>query len=121
MWLSEQFCESAPAETSGFGEVTISGRKAAAKAADREQRLLPLISPGGYAWLPDAGEQVLVLRDGAPCIIGRTQPELQRLMPGEAMLYAGDSSIVLRKDGTIEITGRVLVNGVALGGAADGE
>lgn len=121
MWLSEQFCASPPTEASGFGEVTIPGRKAAAKAADREERLLPLVSPGGFAWLPDPGEQVLVLREGAPCIIGRTQPEQEKLLPGEVMLYAGNSSIVLRKDGTIAITGRVLVNGVELGGAAHGE
>ena len=121
MWLSEQFCVTAPPEASGFGEVTIPGRKAAAKGADREQRLLPLISPGGYAWLPDAGEQVLVLRDGAPCIIGRIQPEQQDLRPGDVKLYAGSSSIVLHRDGTIELTGRVIVNGETLGGALNGE
>ncbi|MBE6932490.1 MAG: hypothetical protein E7464_03790 [Ruminococcaceae bacterium] len=121
MWLSEQFCKTTPPEVSGFGEVTISGGKAAAKDADREQRLLPLVSPGGFVWLPDTGDQVLVLREGAPCIIGRIQPEQRELSPGEVMLYAGSGSIRLRKDGTIELTGKVIVNGQVLGGNTNGE
>ena len=121
MWLSEQFCKSVPKDGTCFGEVSIPGGKAAAKGADREQRLLPQVSPGGYVWLPEAGEQILVLQDGAPCIIGRLQPEQPELLPGEVMLYAGSGSIRLRKDGTIELTGRVLVNGQVLGGENHGE
>lgn len=121
MWLSEQFCKTAPQEGACFGEVSIPGGKAAAKSADREQRLLPQVGPGGFVWLPEAGEQILVLRDGAPCIIGRLQPEQPELLPGEVMLYAGSGSIRLRKNGTIELTGRVLINGQELGGNTNGE
>ena len=121
MWLSEQFCKETSVDASGFGEVTISGGKAAAKDAEREQRLLPTVSPGGFVWLPDTGDQVLVLREGAPCIIGRAQPEQRELSPGEVMLYAGSGSIRLRKDGTIELTGKVIVNGQVLGGETNGE
>lgn len=121
MWLSEQFCKTVPEDGTCFGEVTIPGGKAAAKSADREQRLLSMVSPGGFVWLPEAGEQILVLRDGAPCIIGRMQPERPELLPGEVMLYAGRGSIRLHKDGTIELTGRVLVNGQELGGNNHGE
>lgn len=111
MWLSEQFSAAPEREASGFGEVTIPGKNAAAMGAAREERLLPLISPGGYAWLPTAGEQVLVLRDGAPCILGRNQPEQETLAPGDVMLYAGNCAIVLRSTGRIELTGRIFVNG----------
>lgn len=121
MWLSEQFCKDLSSEASGFGEVTISGGKAAAKDAGREQRLLPLVSPGGFVWLPDTGDQVLVLREGAPCLIGRLQPEQTELLPGEVMLYAGSGSIRLRKDGTIELSGKVIVNGQVLGGESNGK
>lgn len=121
MWLSQQFRKETSAEGTCFGEVTIAGGKAAAKDAGREQRLLPMVSPGGFVWVPDTGDQVLVLREGAPCIIGRTQPEQPDLLPGEVMLYAGSGSIQLRKDGTIELTGTIIVNGEVLGGTGNGE
>lgn len=121
MWLSEQFRRETSVEGTCFGEVTISGGKAAAKDAGREQRLLPTVSPGGFVWVPDTGDQVLVLREGAPCIIGRLQGEQPDLLPGEVMLYAGSGSIRLRKDGSIELTGKVIVNGEVLGGTGNGE
>lgn len=121
MWLSQQFCKESSAEGTCFGEVTISGGKAAAKDAGREQRLLPTVSPGGFVWVPDTADRVLMLREGAPCIIGRTQPEQPDLLPGEVMLYAGSGSIRLRKDGSIELTGKVIVNGEVLGGTGNGE
>ena len=111
MWLSEQFSAAPSREAAGFGEITIPGQAAAAMGAAHEQRLLPLVSPGGYAWLPTAGEQVLVLREGAPCILGRNQPEQEDLAPGDVMLYAGSAAICLRSDGRIELTGRIFVNG----------
>lgn len=114
MWLSEQFSHAPEPEVSGFGEVTIPGTQAAAMGAEREERLLPLISPGGYAWLPAAGEQVLVLRDGTPCIVGREQSEQEDLSPGDVRLYAGDASITLRGDGRIELTGQIFVNGTEI-------
>lgn len=120
MWLSEQFAGSPEQAVSGFGEVTIGGASPAVKAAGREQRLLPVISPGGYAWLPASGERVLVLDGGGACVAGRVQPETA-LSPGDVMLYAGKSTIQLCTDGTIRITGRVFVNGEALGGTADGD
>ena len=121
MWLSQQFRKETSAEGTCFGEVTISGGKAAAKDPQREQRLLPMVSPGGFVWLPDTGDQVLILREGAPCIVGRLQREVPELSPGEVMLYAGSGSIRLRKDGSIELTGKVIVNGEIRGGSGNGE
>lgn len=114
MWISEQFCTSPARESSGFGEVTIPGAQTAALGAEREERELPVICPGGYAWIPAPGEQVLVLRDGASCILGREQPMREELSPGDAMLYAGSCAIILRADGRIELTGRIFVNGTEI-------
>lgn len=114
MWLSEQFTHTAGPEASGFGTVTVSGENAAAMGAEREERQLALVSPGGYAWLPAAGEQVLVLRDGAACILGRSQPPQAELNPGDVMLYAGSCSLILRQTGRIELSGRIFVNGTEI-------
>lgn len=114
MWLSEQFVSRPDREASGFGAVSICGAQAAAIGAEREERQLPLISPGGYVWVPNAGEQVLVLRDGTACILGRAQPTQEGLSPGDVMLYAGGGSIVLRSDGRIELTGRIFLNGTEI-------
>lgn len=114
MWLSEQFCHPPARDASGFGEVTICGAQTAAKGAEREERELPVIAPGGYAWVPAQGERVLVLRDGASCILGREQPVREELSPGDAMLYAGACAIILHADGRIELTGRIFVNGTEI-------
>ncbi len=121
MWLSQQFSKAQAQAPSSLGEVTIPGAQAAARSGEGEQRLLPLISPGGYAWLPETGAQVLVLREGSPCILGLTQPELPELEPGEVLLYAGTASIRLKKDGSICLNGRIFVNGSELGGESLGE
>lgn len=114
MWLSEQFHRPLARETSGFGEVTISGAQTAARGAEREERELPVIAPGGYVWMPAPGEQVLVLRDGASCILGREQPTRAELSPGDVELYAGQCAIILHADGRIELTGRIFVNGTEI-------
>ena len=110
MWLSEQFAAPPSPEAPALGEVTVGAERTAVKAGGTEQRLLPVLSPGGYAWTPARGEQVLVQ---GGCVAGRVQnlaPE-----PGEVLLYAGGASIRLCPDGSIRITGRVLVNGAELG------
>ena len=110
MWLSEQFAMAPEAEAPGLGEVTVGAQRAAVKTAGQEQRLLPVISPGGFAWTPVRGERVLVQ---GGCVAGRVQDRTPE--PGEVLLYAGQSAIRLCSDGTIRITGRVLLNGVELG------
>ncbi len=115
MWLSEQFASAKEETASGFGTVTIGGVRSAVMAAGREQRLLPVISPGGYAWVPRAGQQVLVLDSGGACVAGCVQEETE-LDPGDVLIHAGTGSIRLSADGTIRLTGRIIVNGVELGG-----
>ncbi len=110
MWLSEQFAAAPAAEAPGLGEVTAGAERAAVKGAGQEKRLLPVLSPGGYAWSPAPGDRVLVQGE---CVAGRVQDRTPD--PGEVLIYAGASAIRLCADGTIRITGRVLLNGTELG------
>ena len=119
MWLSEQFAETTETPASVIGEVSIGGARSAVVSAGREQRLLPVIAPGGYAWVPLPGQRVLVLNEGAPCIAGSVQGETE-LAPGDVLIHAGDSSIRLSADGTIRITGQVYLNDAPLGGNGNG-
>ena len=59
MWLSEQFAAAPAAETPELGEVTAGAERAAVKSAGQEKRLLPVLSPGGYAWSPSPGARKL--------------------------------------------------------------
>ena len=111
MWLSEQFAAAPAAEAPGLGEVTVGAQRAAVMTSGHEKRLLPVISPGGFAWTPAPGEQVLVQGEW---VTGRVQDRAPE--PGEVLLYAGQSAIRLCPDGTIRITGQVLLNGETLGG-----
>lgn len=110
MWLSEQFAAPPEPEAPALGEVTVGAERAAVKTGGTEQRLLPVLSPGGYAWTPARGEQVLVQ---GGCVAGRVQDRAPE--PGEVLLYAGSASIRLCPDGSVRITGRLLVNGTELG------
>ena len=110
MWLSEQFAAVPAAESPGLGEVTAGAERAAVKTAGQEKRLLPVLSPGGYAWTPAPGDRVLVQGE---CVAGRVQDRTPA--PGEVLIYAGASAIRLCPDGTVHITGRVVLNGTELG------
>ncbi len=115
MWLAQQFCPTDRRQPSGFGEITIPTQTAAAMAGGREQRLLPVISPGGYIWAPAVGQRVYVLREGTPCILGVHPPE-ETLSPGEVLLYSGNASLKLSPNGEIRLTGQVFLNGTPMGG-----
>ncbi len=115
MWLAQQFCPTGQVLPSGFGEITIPAQTAAAMSGGQEERLLPVIAPGGYVWSPAVGQRVFVLREGTPCILGVHPPE-EMLLPGEVLLYSGDAAIRLSPDGKIYLTGQVYLNGIAMGG-----
>lgn len=97
------------------GVVTLGGDPAGVNLGG-ERRWLPVYSPGGYAWRPAAGDQVLVLKAGAeresPCILGRVQSG-NELGPGEVRL-SGENCAVCLKKGGLELAGTVFVNGVRL-------
>ena len=81
-----------------------------------EDRSLPVYGPGGLVWTPKAGDTVLVIKGGSgreeQCIAGAlARRETDELEPGELRLYSGGASLTLRNDGTVEIYGRLMVNG----------
>ena len=82
-----------------------------------EVRQLPIYGPGGYVWLPESGASVLVIKGGPggeeQCVCGGKQAAVpQGMQPGEVYLYGPKgSSVYLRQDGTIQLTGRVAVTG----------
>lgn len=116
MWSGQQG-RLLPVEEPGaeLGEVTLGGDPAGVVLGG-ERRSIPVYGPGGYAWRPSVGDQVLVLKAGAeresPCIVGRAQGDLN-LGPGETAVSGGDSSVYL-KTGQLDLRGNVTINGVGL-------
>lgn len=114
MWLSRQGKrraeERAPAQV---GETTVSGGTVAV-CTEGEERELRMYAPGGYRWRPEVGRKVLVLKAGAygeeRCVAG-AECDGGGLEPGEVELACGGGAIRLCRDGTIRMSGTVLVNG----------
>lgn len=97
------------------GQTTLSGDPAGAYL-DAERRTLVVFAPGGYVWRPAVGEEVLVLKQEGEnsCVVGvRCDGDLA---PGEVLIHAGqgDAAIKLSTDGTVNLMGQVLINGVPL-------
>ncbi len=123
MWISEKMRESSDCAAANAGIATIGGAPAAVETCG-EERDLPVYAPGGMTWRPRAGDTVLVLKGGTGgeerYVIAAASDENNSLAPGELELTAGDSSVRLRLDGSIElrgqveITGTLLLNGVPL-------
>ena len=61
MWLSKQTRPAAPTADADLGTTTIAG-DGAGVVTRGEVRALPVYGPGGYAWLPESGETVLVIK-----------------------------------------------------------
>ena len=94
---------------------------------DGERRAVPVYGPGGYCWRPALGQELLVIKgEEGPCVAGAAS-DGAALRAGEILLFAreGGASLRLNNDGSIDLTGRVLVNGVPIeelggdGGGAD--
>ena len=104
------------------GPVTLPGDPAGAWI-EGERRALAVYAPGGYHWVPGLGDEVLVLKTGErgelPCALG-VPAQSGGLQPGEVLITAGAAAIRLKPDGTVDVTGRLTVNGtpVALQGVA---
>lgn len=111
MWLSERFTSQTRENYAAVGEVTIGGGCAA--ETDREQRGLALCSPGGYFWKPAPGRQVVVLKcgDDGNAVMGVLDSDASELSAGEVCIQSNSASITLRNDGTINVSGRLIVNG----------
>lgn len=119
MWIAERTRGEEKRASAESAVVTIGG-DAAAVVSRGEERGLSTASPGGYAWRPRSGEQVLTVRGGTQeaerWIVGVLgASEQASLADGEVCLFsAGGARICLRNDGRVEITGTVYVNGVPL-------
>lgn len=118
MWISERKQrEGLPGGWAAVGEVTLAGDPAGVWL-DGERRDLPVFGPGGYVWRPLSGDQVLVLKTGgqgeAPCVAGVRCENQWELDAGEVLLYSPKATLHLKADGTIEVTGRLTVNGKAV-------
>ena len=116
MWIAER--ERRRAEESQaaalVGRVTLDGDPAGVYL-DGERRDLPVFGPGGYVWRPRLEQQVLVLKAGergeAPCVAGTPCGGTWDLKPGEIVIHSGEAVIRLEEDGTVDVTGRLTVNG----------
>ena len=118
MWLSERTQRERTDGGAGLGTVTLGGAPAGVYLAG-ERRNLPVLGPGGYAWAPVAGDQVLVIKTGdrgeAPCVAA-VRGE-QGIAPGSVRIFShlGTASITLDAGGNIALAGRVTVNGEQIG------
>ncbi len=110
MWMADPGRKTVQEAGAEVGQVTLGEEIGVALAGER--RGLPLCAPGGYRWAPRQGDTVLVIKTGAeeaPCVAGEVMEPGE---PGEITISAGaGSGIRLRRDGTVELTGRVLING----------
>ena len=116
MWLAQSMKRQAPTADADQGVSTIVGAQMGVVTRG-EVRQLPIYGPGGYVWLPESGASVLVIKGGPggeeQCVCGGKQAAVpQGMQPGEVYLYGPKgSSVYLRQDGTIQLTGRVAVTG----------
>lgn len=134
MWLSrrEGHEKKEPAEAL-TGPVTLTGGELGAWL-EGERRGVAVFSPGGYHWVPQVGDEILVLKAGQsgekPCAVGVAESEslepgevliktgsaAVRLSPGGALqLSTGKSAISMTAGGDISLTGTFTVNGTVVG------
>lgn len=121
MWISQNIAlrqrAASEAAAADMGVTTIGGGSASVLTRG-EQRNLEVFAPGGIVWQPRAGDTVLVIKGGTgsqeQCITASNTaghaPE--GMSPGELYLYSsGGASVYLRSDGSIDITGKLRING----------
>lgn len=93
-------------EESALAQVSYSEDGQWGAVADQEYRYRPMVAPGGYAWCPSQGEEVLLLRTGA----GNSAPGCRGppgAGPGEVRISGPAGSYIwLKADGTVVINGQ---------------
>lgn len=111
MWMGKQLARTA----GGGGETAVGtvsvGGDAPAVVTDGEQRQAKVFSPGGYGWRPAADDEVLLVRAGQPCILGRAQQCPVTLAAGEVCLFSGGAVVHLKQNGEIAVTGTLRLGG----------
>ena len=119
MWLSSRMRPVPATADADLGVTTIAGGEVGVLTRG-EVRAVPVYGPGGYVWMPESGAAVLVVKGGPGgeerCVCGAQQsapPEEMR--PGEVLVRGpGGNSVYLRRDGTVELRGKVCVEGSLL-------
>lgn len=123
MFLGKRERQEKSAGTALTGPVTLPGDPAGAYL-EGERRGVAVYAPGGYHWVPAAGDEVLVLKTGErgekPCAVGVAAGG-QGLLPGEVLISAGACAIKLGMDGRVSVTGDLTVNGVPVALQSIGE
>ena len=141
MWLSGKLMapnRKKQEETQADLGVTTIGGEQVAVMARGEVREVPVFSPGGYIWLPEAGETVLLLQGGPGkaenCVAGTRQASPPSdMQSGEVYLFSKGAAVhlknngevvvsakrVLLQAGEVEITGDLTVNGLIHGDLAE--
>jgi len=110
MWLSER--AAAKSRSASVAEVgTATGGMSV--CTDAEKRNLPVYSPGGYAWSPKFGDDVLVMKcaDGLSRVVSAVCEPHEGMENGEILIYSCGASICLKNDGRILFNGDVYING----------
>ena len=116
MWLAQKMKPAVPEAEADQGVSTIVGDEMGVVTRG-EVRRLPVYGPGGYVWLPESGASVLVIKGGPggeeQCVCGGQQAAAPKgMQPGEVYLHApGGVSVYLKRDGTLELRGRVDIRG----------
>ena len=115
MWLSRQMKTAMPTADADLVVTTIGGEQAGVGTRG-EGRALPVYCPGGYAWLPENGMAVLVIKGGPggeeQCVAAARQSAPEEMKPGEVYLYGpGGNAVYLRQNGTVELRGRIDIQG----------
>ena len=110
MWLSKQIKPEIPTADADLGMTTIAGDSVGVITRG-EVRALPVYGPGGYVWMPESGSTVLVIKGGPggeeQCVAGQRLAQApEDMAPGEVYLFgAGENTVYLHKNGTIELRG----------------
>jgi len=114
MWLSKKAANGQTDSAINRGEVTIGGLRPAVYTG-AEQRGIGVCAPGGYAWKPKAGDDVIVIKcdDGEAQIAGMCMDgEGDNLNGGEVCIKSdGGASAFLKNDGSIILKGDIFIDG----------
>ena len=117
MWLSQRAGRGRYVDKSAdIGDVTIADARTGV-ALDGEQRSLGLVYPGGYAWRPRKGQNVVVLKSagGESLVAGAPEntppPDLK---PGEVLIRSDGGCSIRLGNNRIDIVGALFVNGLPL-------
>lgn len=114
MWLSRQNINKEREKVANIGETTVGGSETAVYT-DGETRRVNICAPGGYIWRPTLGNSLLIIKDGdgAAYAAGeKTAEPPKKFKDGEVFIKsAGGASIWLKNDGTVEISGRINIDG----------